>query len=202
MANKKKNKNNSVNTKSNDKKNNKISENNNTQQKSLLSKFLLFLGVIVLFCVIVYLMYYFFVEKSYIKINMSTDKKLDFLAVNNDEELITTQKYISDLGYSMRYDIENFTVFKYKLQDIYKYKGEEQILLVVEETLLPGTCTNGSLDVIYNNCYVKLDDYTEQYYISTNGKTFRVSIKTSNKISYDASLKTRIDYMLNSFEMK
>lgn len=173
----------------------------NAKNNAIIMKVLVFLGVIVSCIAVVYLMNYFFVEKSYIKINMSTDKKLEYITLNGKEELISTQKYVSDLKYTMRYDVDNFMVFKYKSQDIYKFLNNEKVLVVVEESGLPSTCEAGNLDMTYNNCYVKIDNYTEEYYVSTNGKTYRITVKTPNNVQVDVGVKTRIDYMLNSFEM-
>jgi len=162
---------------------------------------LVVLGVVILGFIIVYLMNYFFVEKSYIKINMSTDKKLEYIKIDDKKELVTSQKYVSDLNYSMRYDIDNFTVFKYKEQDFFKLKDDEKVLIIIEKSGLPNSCKAGSLEMTYNNCYVKVDNYTEEHYISTNGKTYKITVKSSNNENYTQNLKTRIDYMLNSFEM-
>ncbi|MBE6156923.1 MAG: hypothetical protein E7161_04160 [Firmicutes bacterium] len=175
--------------------------NTSSKTNSIIMKVLVVLGVIILCFVIVYLMNYFFVEKSYIKINISTDKKLEYITIEGEEELITTQKYVSDLNYSMRYDIDNFTVFKYKSQDIFKFVNDEKILVVVEESGLPNSCSTGSLDMTYNNCYVQVDNYTEEHYISTNGKTYKLTVKSPNTPEYQEGMKIRINYMLNSFEM-
>ncbi|MBQ8902392.1 MAG: hypothetical protein IJY87_04930 [Bacilli bacterium] len=178
------------------------SKKGNITRNTIIMKILIFLGVVILCGIIIYLMNYFFVEKSYIKINMSTDKKLEYVMLNGKEELVTTQKYVSDLSYSMRYDVDNFMVFKYKSQDIYKYLTDEKILIIVEETMLPTTCSSGSLDMEYNNCYVKIDNYTEEHFISTNGRTYRLTVKTPNNTTLDKKLEDKINYMLSSFEIK
>ncbi len=177
------------------------SKKENITRNTIIMKILIFLGVVILCGIIIYLMNYFFVQKSYIKINMSTDKKLEYIMLNGKEELITTQKYVSDLSYSMRYDVDNFKVFKYKSQDIYKYLTDEKILIIVEETMLPTTCSAGSLEMGYNNCYVKIDNYTEEHFVSSNGKTYRLTVKTPNNTLLDKNIEDRINYMLNSFEM-
>lgn len=173
----------------------------NNGKNTIIMKVLVVFGVIILCFALVYLMNYFFVEKSYIKINMSTDKKLEHITLEGERELITTQKYVSDLNYTMRYDVNNFTVFKYKHQDIFKFKSDDKILVIVEKSGLPNSCTSGTLDMEYNNCYVKIDNYTEEYYISTNGKTYKITIKSPNTTEYISGVKTRINYMLKSFEM-
>ena len=121
---------------------NKIINNSNKKnskkkvtKNATIMKTLVVLGVIVLCFAIVYLMDYFFVLKNDIKINMSTDKQMVNLKVGNKQEVITTQKYVSDLDYSMRYDIDYFRVFKYKSQDIFKYLDAEKILVVVEKSI-------------------------------------------------------------------
>lgn len=200
-----------ANNKESDKKlkeNNKNSNNRKQTQNgkknpsnTFIMKLLVFLGVIILCGIIIYLMNYFFVEKSYIKINMSTDKKLENITIGGKEELITTQKYVSDLDYSIRYDVNKFTIFKYKKQDIFKYIDAEKVLLVVEKSTSPGNCVNADLDTEYNNCLIKVDNYTDEYYISANGHSYKITIKSPNTSDYEKNIKDYIDYMLNSFEM-
>ncbi len=164
-------------------------------------KVLTILGVAMLCTGAVYLMNYFFVKKSDIKINMSMDKKVDYISINGKDELITTQKYISDLGYNMRYDINNFSVFKYKSQDIYKYNDEEKILVVVEKSSVPKNCKEVKNDTDYNSCEVSVDNYTNENYISYDNKTYKITIKGANVNSFESQIQSRIDYMLNSFEI-
>ena len=125
-------------------------------------------------CMEIYLMYHFFVEKSDIKINMSTDKQIEYITIEGNEELIMTQKYVSDLEYSMRYDMTDFKVFKYKTQDIYKNLNDERVLVVVEKSTLPSNCTTITSTKEYNSCLVKIDNYTEEHYISTNTKVYKI----------------------------
>lgn len=169
-------------------------------KNTFVMKLLVFLGVIVFLIALVYLMNYFFVEKSYLKINMSTDKKLEYLSINNKDELLTTQKFVSDLDYSMRYDIKNFSVFKYKSQDIYKFVDGEKILVVVEHSKIPDNCTEINFDNEYNNCIVKVDNYTEEHYISNEGTVFKITIKTPN-VKDEENITKRIEYMIDSFEI-
>lgn len=193
---------------------NKVKNNKNYNQKypykkgantkkidknTIIMKTLVVLGVIVLFVTIVYLMNYFFVEKNYIKINMSTDRKMEYIKVEGEDELITTQKYVSDLDYSMRYDTSSFKVFKYRKQDIFKYLDSEKVLVVVEKSTLPNTCNNGN-NSEYSSCVITVDNYTEERYISTNGEIYKLTIKTPNSSDYEEGIKSRIDYMLSTFE--
>lgn len=180
------------------KKNTKV-KNTNIKRNAVIIKFLVVLGVAILFFAIVYLMNYFFVQKSDIKINMSTDKELVYLQIKDTEELITTQKYVSDLEYSMRYDVNKFTVFKYKQQDIFKLISDEKSLLVIEKSTLPSNCSETTLDNEYNNCYIKLDDYTEEYYISTGGETYKITMKSPNTETFEKDTRIRMEYMLNTF---
>ena len=176
---------------------NKKVEDENKKNKFIM-KFLTFLSVIILIVVVLYLINYFFVQKSNIKINMSTDKQLVYITVSGKEELIATQKYVSDLNYTMRYDISKFTVFKYKEQDIYKFIDNERILVVVEKSINPIACIESNLDTEYNNCYIDIDNYTTQYYISSNGNTYKITIKYPG-VDYGEDAKIRIQYMLNTF---
>lgn len=169
------------------------------KKNTIVMKTLVVLGVIILSIAIVYLMNYFFVEKNYIKINMSTDRKMEYIKIEGEDELITTQKYVSDLDYSMRYDTSSFKVFKYRKQDIFKYLDSEKVLVVVEKSTLPSTCNNVN-NSEYSSCVITVDNYTEERYISTNGTVYKLTIKTPNSSDYAEGIKSRIDYMLNTFE--
>ena len=174
----------------------------NFTRNTLIMQILVVLGVIIMCVAVVLLMKHFFVDKSYIKINMSTDKKLEYIKVDGNEELITTQKYVSDLDYSMRYDMTKFTVFKYKEQDYYRIINNEKIVVIVEKSTLPNTCPDSSLDMEYNSCYINLDNYTDEYYISTNDKIYKITVKTPSASEYTSAVKTRIEHMINSFKLK
>ncbi len=197
-------------------KNNKSYKNNNSKNKNgktqsnmkptkkfpsnaFVMKALVVFGVIFSILGAIYLMKYFFVERSYIKINMSTDKKLEYLTINGQEELITTQKYVSDLNYSMRYDTRNVEVFKYKSQDIFKFINDEKILIVVESSKLPSNCTLSSNN--YSNCTIEVDNFTEEHYIAFKGKSYKITVKTPNTSKNEEKITKRISYMLNSFEI-
>lgn len=180
----------------------KNEKNNNINVKnSIIMKILVFWGVVILCFILVYLMYHFFVKESDIKINMSTDKQIEYISVNNEEKMIITQKYVSDLFYSMRYDINEFRVFKYKEQDIYKNLNDERILLAVEKSTLPTSCTKITSSNEYNSCYVKVDDFTESYYVSSDDNTYMITIKTPGSIEYKEETKANINQMLKSFSI-
>ena len=192
-------------------KGNKNNSQKNTNKKStntkklskneIIMKVLVVLGVIVLCVAIIYLMNYFFVEHNDIKINISTDKKIEFINIDGEDTLITTQKYVSDLKYSMRYDVNNFRVFKYRDQDYYKYKDAEKIIVIVGKSVLPKSCTEEDGDNGYSKCTLEVDDYTEENYVSFNGETYKLTVKNPNNDEYRNKIKARIDYMIKSFEM-
>lgn len=165
-------------------------------------KAFIFMGTVFFILALLYLMNYFFIEHNNILVNMSTDKKVEYIKISGKDELITTQKYVSDLDYSMRYDVNNFTVFKYKTQDIFKFINEEKILVIVEKDAVPGNCSKTTLDNEYNSCVVKVDNYSKEYYISTNKVTYKITVKTPNTGADEENIMQRINYMLNSFEMK
>lgn len=196
MANNVKN-NNSVNDKT--KKRNRSNKNNN--KNVFVMKTLTVLGVIIFCFILLYLMYHFFVENSNIKVNISTDKQIEYISVNGEDEMIITQKYVSDLFYSMRYDINEFRVFKYKEQDIFKNLNDERILVAVEKSTLPSNCTEIISSNEYNSCYIRSDDFTEYYYISLDNVTYEVIIKTPGQKDLNASLKANINQMLKSFSI-
>lgn len=174
---------------------------NDKLKNSFAQKALIVLGVIVLCLIIIYLMNYFFVQKNDIKINMSTDKKVEYITINNKDELITTQKYVSDLNYTMRYDINNFSMFKYRNQDIFKYKSAEKILVIVEKSTFPKSCSSITTSSDYDNCLVKVDNYTKEYYIKENDKTYKITVKTPNINEFEQNINVRINYMIKSFDV-
>ena len=188
------------NTKSN---NNTYKKNNNSKdsQNTIIMKVLVVLGVIIFCASILYLMNYFFIEHNDIKINMSTDKKVEYITIDGEDTLITTQKYVSDLNYNMRYDVNNFTVFKYHNQDFYKYKDAEKVIIIVEKSTLPTGCIVEDNDKEYSKCTLEIDDFTEENYISLKGNTYKLTVKSPNTNKYEKSIKDRVDYMLNTFEM-
>lgn len=177
----------------------KTEEVTNVKSNSFQKKLLIFIGVLVLFIIIVFIMKYFFVDKSNIEINYSTDKKLEYITLEGEKELISTQKYISELGYNMRYDVERFKVFNYKNQDIYRFIDNERVLVLVEKSSLPSDCNAEPLENGYNNCYKYIDDTMDEYYISLNNKTYRIIIKTPGGTEFQEGVKVRINYMINSF---
>ena len=166
------------------------------------TKLIILIGVIILLVISVFLMKYFFVDKSNIKENYSTDKQLVYIKLEGQDELISTQKYKSTLGYNMRYDIERFKVFKYKEQDIYKFINNDQVLVVVEKSDLPSDCNNEPLETGYKNCYKMINDNMEEYYLTSNAKTYRILVKCPNTSEYNEGVKARIKYMLGSFEIE
>lgn len=178
---------------------NTVQKNEERQKNVLIMKALVFFGVIIFCFILIYLMYHFFVEKSDIKINMSTDKKIEYITIEGTEELIMTQKYISDLGYSMRYDTTDFRVFKYKGQDIYKNLNDERVLVVVEKSKTPKNCTKITTTNEYNSCYIKVDNYTEEHYVSTSTQNYKITIKTPGTPEYLEGARVRIEHMINTF---
>lgn len=174
-------------------------KNKNEIEKTFGMKVLVFLGVVVSCAICIYLMNYFFVKKSYIKINISTDKKVDYIKINGSDKAIITQKFVSDLNYSMRYDVDTFKVVKYKNQDMYKYVDAEKIFVIVEKGVTPASCSTPG-EEIYNSCMITLDDFSTEYYVTKNKITYKITVKTPGKNNYKEEIKSRINYMLNSFE--
>ncbi len=184
---------------SNNKSNSKKVEPNSEIEKTFGMKVLVFFGVIISCAICIYLMNYFFVKKSYIKINISTDKKVDYIKINGSDQAIITQKFVSDLNYSMRYDVDTFKVVKYRNQDMYKYVDAEKIFVIVEKGVTPAQCSTPG-EEIYNSCMITLDDFSTEYYVTKNKRTYKITVKTPGKNNYKEEIKSRINYMLNSFE--
>jgi hypothetical protein len=165
-------------------------------------KALLLVGMVFLGLSLVRVMDYFFVKNSNIGINMSTDKKVEYLALNGKEELVTTKKYVSDLDYTMRYDTDNFRVFKYKKQDIYSFLNNYGVALSVEKADVPSNCARATLDNEYASCYVMVDHFTEEYYFSKDKVSYKITIKLSDDEKNKELLKNEVKYMLSSFNIK
>lgn len=174
---------------------------NQNKTNKLIMSILTVLGVIILGFIILYLTNYFFVENNNLKVNISTDKKLEYLTIAGNEELISTQKYVSDLDYTMRYDIQNFSVFKHKEQDIYKFSKDERVLFVVEKSENPNNCLTSDLNIEYSNCLIEVDDYTSNYYITKNNSTYKITIKSLKIADFPDEVKAKVNYMLNNFEI-
>lgn len=170
------------------------------EEKTFEMKVLIFLGVVISCVICIYLMNYFFVQKSYLKINISTDKRVDTINVSGNDETILTQKYVSDLSYNMRYDIDTFKVVKYKKQDMFKYNKAEKILVIVEKSTIPSNCITAG-DEVHNSCVITVDDYTKLYYVKEQGLTYKITVKTPDSSHYDDKIKSRINFMLSTFEV-
>lgn len=177
----------------------KNSDDNSSKKLNIYLKIVTIINVVLLCALSIYVMKYFFVDRNNIKMNYSTDKKLVYINVNDQEKLISTQKYISDVGYSMRYDIENFKVFKYKNQDIFKNIKNENVLILIERSDLSLDCNEVSEDGNYKSCNKTIDDSIKQILISSNNKSYKILVKDSGII--DSLIKSEIDYMIKSFEV-
>ena len=168
---------------------------------SFVAKALTFVGIAFLFMSLLYLINYFFVKKSNLTINISTDKKVEYLTIKKEETLIVTQKYVSDLDYSMRYDINSFKVFKYKDKDIFSFLRDCKIVLSIEKSTMPKNCAKTTFDNEYSSCYVKVDSFTQEYYFSKDKKVYKIVIKLSEDNKNKEVATTEINYMLNSFNI-
>lgn len=171
--------------------------------KSFKKKFIIFLGTILFMAIVVSLFYYFFVYRVNLKINISTEKQIEFLEVDGQKVQLTTQKYISDLKYSMRYDVDKFKVFKYQEQDIYKGVEDEDVLVVVEKSQVPSSCgENTSLKNSYNNCNILISSDTEEYYVYKDKDVYKITVKLPVGIAYQKNYNEKITAMLDSFKME
>ena len=142
-----------------------------------------------------------FKENGDTKLNYSTEEKEVTIMLEGQEESITTKKYVSDLGYSMRYDIDRFEVSKNKNQDVYKFIYNDEVIVFVEKSSLPKNCEKASLKNDYNNCHKYIDETKEEYYIYDGDKVYKVLIKTPGGTEYSEGVKVRINYMINTFKI-
>lgn len=172
--------------------------------KSFKKKFILFVGTVLFLLIIVSLMYYFFYKKVDLQMDISTEKKFEFVYFDGEKTQFTTQKYISSLGYSMRYDIENFEVFKYKEQDVYKSITNSDVVLSVEKTEIPKVCKINivRLDSTYNNCEVAIDDGLKEYYIYDKKDVYKVLISLPPELKEKNNYGDIIEKMITTFKIE
>lgn len=173
------------------------------QDKSFKKKLIIFLGTAIFIVSLISVLYYFFVYRVNLQINISTDKQIEYIERGSEKEQITTQKFISDLNYSMRYDVTKFSVFKYQGQDVYRGLENEDVLVVVEKSKVPNNCLEGtnSPNTSYNSCNILLDIETEEYYVYNNDYSYKIMIKKPTSLSTDMTYDLRINEMLKSFHI-
>lgn len=173
------------------------------KDKSFKKKIIIFSGTILVLLLLFSLMYYFFYKRVDLQMNISTDKKFEFVYFDGEKTQFTTQRYISDLGYSMRHDVENFEVFKYKEQDIYKCITNSEIVLSVEKTSIPKVCNVNivRLDSAYNNCEVTIDDAIKEYYIYDKKDAYKVTISIPPELKEENNYGDIIERMITTFKI-
>lgn len=178
-------------------------EKNFENDKSFKKKIILIIGTVFFLIIILCLMYYFFFKKADLQMNISTDKKFEFVYFNNEKTQFITQKYISDLGYSMRYDIENFKVFKYQDQDIYKCTTNSDVVIKVEKSTLPSACSNSpaSEKFTYNSCEFLNDLANEEYYLYDQEKIYKITLSLPDELKNQNNYGDITSKMLASFNI-
>lgn len=171
--------------------------------KSFKKRIILIVSTLLFVILIAFLMYYFFFQKADLQINISTDKKFEFVYFDNEKKQLITQKYISDLGYSMRYDIENFKVFKYQEQDIYKCTTNSDIVIKVEKTSLPSACSNSStsLNFSYNSCELLNALDNKEYYLYDKNNIYKITLSLPDELRSQNNYGDIIDRMLATFSI-
>jgi len=139
------------------------------------------------------------------KLDVSIDKKQEIIYLEGIKEEITTMKYISSLGYHLRYDIDNFSILKDENKDIYKTINPE-VYVVVEistisyEKLLKNNYEKDILNGIDTLYYI--ENNKEYIYLKGNDKTFLITINCPNTPEYKEGFYSRIIQMLdNGFEI-
>ena len=173
------------------------------KDKSFKKKLILIIGTTLFLILVIFLMYYFFFKKADLQINISTDKKFEFVYFNNEKTQFITQKYISDLGYSMRYDIENFKVFKYQDQDIYKCTTNSDIVIKIEKATLPSVCSKSSTTekFTYNSCEYLNDLANEEYYLYDKNNIYKITLSLPDELKNQNNYGEITDRMLSSFNI-
>ncbi len=165
------------------------------------TKILILLCTIIVCAIVCYFIRDSFKDKGETKLNYSIEEKSETIILEGQEESITTKKYISDLKYSMRYDIDRFKVSKNNKQDVYTFIDNKDVVVFVEKSTLPNDCKKESFENGYNNCYKYIDETKEEYYVYDGDRVYKVKVKTPGGIEYSEGVKVRINYMINSFKM-
>ena len=166
-----------------------------------LTKFFLLMGTIIMCLLAILIMKHFFVDKSNITNNYSTDKRLVYVTIEGSEELVATQKYVSDSGYDMRYDVERFKVYRFRNQDVFKSLENDGLIMLIEKAILPADCNSDPLKTGYNSCYKYIDALKEEYFISVYDRVYKITVNIQSENDYNNELKERIKYMISTFEI-
>lgn len=156
------------------------------------------------------------------ELDTSTDARKETIMLEGMEETITTSKYISSLGYSMRYDSDDYTVTSYNYaegNDIYKCKSNPDIWFAVGGDFVTSyneyinkrmstakldsyekTTING-YDAVYYKSTNFWDEGMEYYLIDINNGVgiFEICVNYPNTSEYNEGVGSRIKQMIQTF---
>lgn len=170
------------------------------KDKSFKKKVIIFISTIILVCLIFFLIYYFFFKKLDLINDISTDKSFETIEVNGTKEQLVTQKFVSSLGYSMRYDVDSYEVFKYNDSDIYKNTVDNNIVISVSKSKLPSICSLEKNDKFnYNSCELINGFDNQEFYIYENNIAYKIVISLPQESKDKNNSEIILNKMLNSF---
>lgn len=172
------------------------------KDKSFKKKLIIFISTILLVILIAGLIYYFFFKKLDLRNNISTDKQFETIEVDGKKEQLVTQKFISGLGYSMRYDVDSYQVFKYNDSDIYKNIKDNNVVISVSKAKLPDACNlekNEKFD--YSSCEL-INGYDNlEYYIYEKKNIYKIVVSLPQESKDVNNNEIIVNKMLNSFKI-
>ena len=148
------------------------------------------------------------------ELDKSSDEKQENIMIEGLEETITTLKYNSSVGYSMRYDKDRFNISKDEGMDVYSQENSEAYLTVEgydttyeqvvdnlksEGKTLEEVNVNGNKAMKYSKTVG--ETLVTYYYIQAKDGVFIISVYNPNTVEYAEGWNNRIEKMLQSFEI-
>jgi hypothetical protein len=172
------------------------------KDKSFKKKLIIFISTIILVILIGLGIYYLLFKNLNLKTDISTDKSFETIEVNGKNEQLITQKYISSLGYQMRYDVDSYEVFKYNDSDIYKNILDNNIVISVSKSKLPSICNLEKNDKFnYNSCEL-INGYDNlEYYIYEEDSVYKIVVSMPTESKNVNNNEIIVNKMLNSFKI-
>ena len=147
------------------------------------------------------------------ELDKSVDEQTETIMQEGLESKITTLKYVSSLGYSMRYESELISVSKNNNMDVYSSKNNDKFYYTVEKIPtsyeyittnldaqnISKTNINGNEVTYFDRVISSL--LVNYYYIKAEDGTFLITINCPNSSEYVEGWLDRIDNMIKTFDI-
>ena len=150
------------------------------------------------------------------EVDKSTDERQETITIEGVEETITTAKYVSSLGYCLRYEKESLSVSQDEGMDIYSTENNSDMYYTVEGystsydsaisslkaegVTLENITINGNSAATYSK--EVLDILQTHYYIKANNGVFIITVYHPNTSEYIGGWGSRIGQMIKTFEIR